>query len=293
MIVKGFDSTSPTENLIAGSIVAKRFPHAVLIEGDSAERRLMLAEKIAAALICGNADAVPCGECRHCAKALRRTHPDIIYREPDSGTASPVYKVDSIRDTVDDSYILPNEADIKIYILSDADKMNIQSQNAFLKTLEEPPAHSMFILLCSSKEGFLPTILSRVTLFSLGEEVRAQPGEDAINAANAVALSLLDPVEYGIVAAAGVFEKNQKLLLETLPVIEEIFAAALRIKFDAGEETAPESARVLAGKLSRKALLNLIESTERISLALGRNANLNLTIVRLCTCFRSAVKEQE
>ena len=293
MIVKGFDSTSPTEKLIAESIAAKRFPHAVLIEGDSAERRLQLAEKIAAALICGNGDTVPCGECRDCAKAARKTHPDIIFREPDSGTASPIYKVDSIRDTVEDSYILPNEADIKIYVLADSDKMNTQSQNAFLKTLEEPPAHSMFILLCSSKEVFLPTILSRVTLFSLGEEVRTQPGEDAVNAANAVALSLLEPNEYDIVASAGVFEKNQKLLLETLPLLEEIFAAALRIKFDAGEQDAPESSRMLAGKLSRKALLNLIESTERISLALGRNANLNLTIVRLCTCFRSAVKEQE
>ncbi len=293
MIVKGFDLTSATENLIVESIKANHFPHAVLIEGSGAAQRAALADKIALALICGNKETVPCGECSDCIKASHRSHPDIIYREPDSGTSAPLYKVESIRKIVEDCYVLPNEADVKIYIIADADKMNISAQNAFLKTLEEPSAHSMYILLCSAKEAFLPTILSRVTLFNIGEEEREEASEEAKNAADAVALALTQANEYEILKAAGVFDKNQKLLTETLPLLEEIFAQALRIKLDAAVDEPTGTPVTLARTLSSAALLRLIDSAEKIAAGIKQNANLNLTIVRLCTCFRSAVKEQE
>ncbi len=299
MKVSGFDLSSPTENLIAKSLEAGRFPHAVLIEGGAPEKRAELARKIARALICESKTQAPCGVCSHCVKASHDMHPDIAFLEPKkkkSESRDKTYFVDYVREIVSGSYVLPNEAALKIYILSEADKMGPEGQNAFLKTLEEPAPHAMFILLCSTKEVFLQTVLSRVTLFNLGEDetLSHEATEEAKEAAKKVALAVYAPNEFEIVKAAGVFEKNQKLLQDTLPVLEEMFAEALRIKFGAGREgEADETASLLAEKLSRRALLGLAESAEELIKGLSRSANLNLTILRLCTSFRTAAKEQE
>jgi len=297
MKVSGFDLASPTENLIAKSLEAGRFPHAVLIEGGAPEKRADLARRIALALICESKTETPCGVCPHCLKALHDMHPDILYHEPvKKSRESRIYPVEYIREIVNDSYVLPNEASVKVYILSEADNMGTAGQNAFLKTLEEPAPHAMFILLCATKEVFLQTVLSRVTLFNLGEDetLSSEVTEEAKEAAKSVAIAVYAPNEFEIVKAAGVFEKNQKLLQETLPVLEEMFAEALRIKFGAaGDGEKDETAAVLAEKLSRRALLKLAECAEELIKGLSRSANLNLTILRLCTSFRAAAKEQE
>ncbi len=297
MKVSGFDLSSPTENLIAKSLEAGRFPHAVLIEGGAPEKREELARKIARALVCESKSEVPCGTCAHCIKASHDMHPDILYFEPEKRSReNRIYPVDTIRNIVGDSYVVPNEAQVKVYILSEAGEMGVQGQNAFLKTLEEPAPHAMFILLTSTKEVFLQTVLSRVTLFNIGEDetLSHEITEESREAAENIALAIYAPNEFEIIKAAGVFDKNQKLLQDTLPLLEEMFAEALRIKFGAGKGgEADETAALLAEKLPRRALLELAESAEELIRSLSRSANLNLTILRLCTSFRTAAKEQE
>lgn len=71
--------------------------------------------------------------------------------------------VEQIRENiVDDIYIVPSRGDMKVYIINDAEYLNVASQNALLKTLEEPPKHAVIILIASSSSNILPTVISRV-----------------------------------------------------------------------------------------------------------------------------------
>ena len=142
---------------------------------------------IAMAVVCGarggacdnsNADggnAGPCESCAHCGKAARHIHPDIstIGRLDDKLIIS----VDQIRALRQDAYIIPNEAEQKAYIVTDADLMNINAQNAFLQILEEPPAHAVFILCTDNPAALLPTVRSRCV------ELKSQASDDSDDAA--------------------------------------------------------------------------------------------------------------
>ena len=291
MTIRTFNTENPVEKSILGALYSRRFPHAAILEGASPEERMSLAKTIAAALVCTNADA-PCGVCPNCKKAASDSHADIlIYSVEDKPKA---FKVDIVREIRSKAYIVPNEADRKVFILENSHTMGVEGQNAILKILEEPPAYVNFILLCSSKSGFLPTVLSRASVYNLGEtsasDDESVSGEKIIDAAKAVALSVTALNDFETVKAAAVFEKDAKLLREALPVIQEIFAAALRIKFHAAEEesefgTLPAE---LSQKLSRRSLLELIEATDSLMNSIKLNANHNLTVTALCTKLRKA-----
>lgn len=286
-----FDLNNSLEKSISAALHSKRFPHAAILEGGSVEDRMKLAQKIAAALVCSSGGTVPCGGCPNCKKAAASSHADILlYTVEDKPKA---FKVDYVRDIRSKAYIVPNEADRKVFILENAHTMGVEGQNAILKILEEPPAYVNFILLCSSKSGFLPTVLSRSAVYNLGQayasDADALPRENVIEAASGIAkaVTALDDIE--IVKAAAVFEKDQKLLRAALPVIQEIFADALRIKYSADEDNEFGSLPgELAPKLSRRALLSLIDCTDSLMRSLQLNANHNLMVTALCTKLRKA-----
>ena len=291
MKITGFDINNPVEQALSVASGAGRLPHAIILEGSSAEERMKLAKKIAAALVCGEKADAPCGVCPHCIKSAADSHADVlVYSVEDKPKA---FKVDIVREIRNKAYIIPNEADRKVFILENSHTMGVEGQNAILKILEEPPSFVNFIMLCSSKSGFLPTVLSRATVYSLGENQAAgddsMPREKVVEAAKEFALAsgALEKIE--IVKSAGMFEKDAKLLRATLPVIQEIYSAALRIKYSAGEEnsefgTVPQE---LASKLSSRALLKLVENTDELMNAISLNANHNLTVTRLCTLLHS------
>ena len=295
MSITAFDLNNPVEKNLAAMLASGRFPHAVILEGGTASERLALAKKLAAALVCsaGRANA-PCGICSHCKKAAADSHADIpFYTAEDKPRA---FKVDLVRDIRSDAYIIPNEADKKVFILENAHTMGNEGQNAILKILEEPPSYVNFIMLCSSKSGFLPTVLSRATVFTIGE---AKNDDDAENRAAAVeaamgiarAVTAIDDIE--LVRAAAVFEKDAKLLKTMLPVVQEIFAAAMREKFGVSENCSEFGAlpEELARKLSRRALPDLIEACDKLMASLRMNANHNLMLTALCTTLRKAVSK--
>ncbi len=295
MSIADFNLNNPLEATLKAMLASGRFPHAVILEGGSVSERLTLAKKLAAALVCsaGRAQA-PCGICSHCKKAAADSHADIpFYTAEDKPRA---FKVDYVRDIRSNAYIIPNEADKKVFILENAHTMGVEGQNAILKILEEPPSYVNFILLCSSKSGFLPTILSRATVFTVGEakaeiddEIRASAVEAALNVAKAAAAT----DDYEIVKAAAVFEKDAKLLKAALPVIQEVFAAAMREKYNApdGSEEFGTIPGELAMKLSRRALTDLVDACDRLMASIRMNANHNLMLTALCTTLRKAVSK--
>jgi DNA polymerase-3 subunit delta' len=102
----------------------------------------------------------------------KQIHPDLIRISPDKPEDHPnTISVDNIRRNVTDTVdVRPYEAEYKIYLVLQAEKMNPQAQNALLKTLEEPPAYVVIMLLASNADHFLPTILSRVIEIKAGEK---------------------------------------------------------------------------------------------------------------------------
>lgn len=144
--------------------------HAYMIQGEKESGKAMIADLFAQALVCEDdrtdeLKPIPCGTCRSCHQAMNRNHPDIIYVQHEKPN---VISVDEIRTQVaGDVDIKPYQSDRKIYIIADAEKMNVQAQNALLKTLEEPPSYVTILLLCSNTEAMLPTIMSRVVLLGI------------------------------------------------------------------------------------------------------------------------------
>lgn len=175
-----------TENL-QNAIKYNKISHAYLIQGERLSGKRMLADIFARALQCEGDRAPseyqatlfdletekrdksvkmrPCNQCRSCKQAINKNHPDIIYVTHEKPN---VISVDNIRQQVNaDIGIKPYSGDYKIYIIDEAEKMNVQAQNALLKTLEEPPGYAVILLLVTRAETMLQTILSRCVVLNI------------------------------------------------------------------------------------------------------------------------------
>ena len=148
------------KNLLKNAIKTGSTSHAYIFSGEQGSGKMMLAEAFAAMLQCENPNDDSCGECHSCIQAASRNNPDIIYVTREKGKAN--LSVDVIREQINNDIVIkPYSNKYKIYIVDEAEKMNQQAQNALLKTIEEPPAYAIIILLTTNHNAFLPTILSR------------------------------------------------------------------------------------------------------------------------------------
>jgi len=157
---------------LKNAIRMEKISHAYIFNGESNAGKMMLAEAFAMALQCEGHSEEPCMECRSCHQAKDHNQPDIIYVSHDKPN---VISVDDIRQQINnDIAIKPYNSKYKIYIVDEAEKMNVQAQNALLKTIEEPPVYGIILLLTTNADSFLPTILSRcitLNLKSVNEEL--------------------------------------------------------------------------------------------------------------------------
>ncbi len=144
---------------------AAKVSHAYIINGPDRSGKMMLAEAFAQTLQCEEGKGEACMQCHSCRQAISHNQPDIIYVTHEKpGTIS----VEDIRQQINgDVSVRPYSSKYKIYIVDEAEKMNVQAQNALLKTIEEPPEYVVILLLTTNAEGFLPTILSRCTQLNL------------------------------------------------------------------------------------------------------------------------------
>lgn len=155
---------APLVNQLKTAASSGRVSHAYLFIGGAGAGKRLIANTFAKALQCEADEDMPCGTCRSCQAFDHGNHPDIIYVRGEKKNII----VDEIREQILETVDLkPYHYQKKIYIIEQADTMTIQAQNALLKTLEEPPAHAMFLLLAERAEAFLPTILSRVVVMKI------------------------------------------------------------------------------------------------------------------------------
>lgn len=139
--------------------------HAYILNGPDLSGKMMIAEAFARALLCEKQDPDGCGECRSCRQSDDRNNPDIIYVKHDKTNT---ISVDDIRTQLNNDIVIkPYSNQYKIYIVDEAEKMNQQAQNALLKTIEEPPAYAVIMLLTTNADSFLQTIRSRCITLNL------------------------------------------------------------------------------------------------------------------------------
>lgn len=149
------------------SIANGRIRHGYLITGTESVGKHTLAHALAMALNCTHPDGSsrPCGECRSCKLIQSGNHPDIVYSELDPNTGA--LKIEEIRSVTQRIALKPFEARYRVAIFRDFDHARPQSQDALLKTLEEPPPNALLILLAQSPESLLSTITSRAQVINL------------------------------------------------------------------------------------------------------------------------------
>lgn len=139
--------------------------HAYILNGEKSSGKEFIARVFSMALQCEKGGEEPCQECHSCKQALSDNQPDIIrvtHEKPNT------VSVDDIRTQVNnDVGIKPYSRPYKIYIINEAEKMTPQAQNAILKTLEEPPAYAVMLLLTSNINALLPTIISRCVVLNM------------------------------------------------------------------------------------------------------------------------------
>lgn len=146
--------------------------HAYIFNGEDGIGKMTTAKAFVKALLCESKNS--CGTCQSCIQIDSGNHPDVIYVTHEKAGIT----VDDIRDQVNQSvFVKPYSSDYKVYIIDEADKMNAAAQNALLKTIEEPPAYAVIILLSNNKESFLETIVSRCVVLNFGPLKESQVRE--------------------------------------------------------------------------------------------------------------------
>lgn len=150
---------------LKSAIKLDKISHAYIFNGESGSGKKLVASTFAMTLQCETGHDEPCGKCKSCTQAMSQNHPDIIWVSHEKPGS---IGVDDIRVQLNnDIGIKPYSGKFKIYIINEADKLTVQAQNALLKTLEEPPAYAVIILLTTNHEALLSTILSRCITLNL------------------------------------------------------------------------------------------------------------------------------
>jgi DNA polymerase III subunit gamma/tau len=138
--------------------------HAYLFVGSRGTGKTSMAKILAACLNCEHGPTVePCGRCESCVAIAGATSLDVIEMDAASNNS-----VDDIRDLRESVAYAPVSGRHKVYILDEAHMLSSQAWNAFLKTLEEPPPHTIFVLATTEAQKVLPTVVDRCHRFDFG-----------------------------------------------------------------------------------------------------------------------------
>ena len=149
---------------LKNAIVQNRIAHAYLFCGPRGTGKTSIAKIFAKTLNCTNSQDSPCGVCENCKMAANGSHPDIIEIDAASNNG-----VDEVRNLIDKVKYDPMQGKYKIYIIDEVHMMTSGAFNALLKTIEEPPAHVIFIFATTEPNKVLPTIISRCQRFDFNK----------------------------------------------------------------------------------------------------------------------------
>ncbi len=291
---------------ITEAVKTNTLPHAIILDGAKGTGKQTLAKIIAQSFVCSS-DSRPCGKCAACIKAMHSSHPDIFTANGDN---TGELNVDAIRNIRADSYIMPNEAPTKVYLLLNCDKMLAPAQNAFLKVLEEPPANVAFIITVTSANMLLQTVRSRSRLYTLypatpeaaaeyvlrlfperdyGDILHAAQlcdgnigktigmiesgGEEAKKLADEIFVAVTKGNEYNVLTLTSKMSQSRVFAVSVLDFLTE--NAAECVKASVGAKTNSAIASDAAKRMTKNRIFRLAENIERAKQVLEINVNLN------------------
>jgi DNA polymerase-3 subunit delta' len=158
------------------AVAADRLHHCYLFEGREGVGKATVALRLAMAANCeGSAEGPsPCARCGPCRAIAEGRHPDVIELKPDPGKASGTITVDQVREVLRLLSLHRHSARRRFVIVDPADLVRVEATNALLKTLEEPPDGTGFVLVTSRVASLLPTVISRslrVRFHAVSQEV--------------------------------------------------------------------------------------------------------------------------
>lgn len=303
---------------------SRSVPQAMVFEGKQGLGKRTLVTQFVRALLC-QSKYKPCGVCPACAKTKTLAHPDIVVID---GNEPKSLAVDVMRNIRSGSFVKPNEADYKVYLLFNADGMQEEAQNAILKILEEPPPYCVFIFTCESRSSLLPTVLSRSVCMELFPVTTSQavdaikklfPDQSTENiekaadifggnigtAVNslcsgdfaklyATSLKVLNSLngldEFELLSESAVFEGDKELFSGCVTVLSLAVRDALSLKFGGNSTVSGFDTTELDAlkSLTAKQLLSLKDELDETKSALLRNANFTLLVTRFCARMRKA-----
>ena len=229
------------KEILKDSIINNKLAHAYCFNGPRGTGKTSTAKLFAKAINCENAkDGIACGECNSCKNF--NENPDII--EIDAASNNGVEEIRELRDNVK---ILPSNSKYKIYIIDEVHMLSQSAWNAFLKTLEEPPKHVIFILATTEIQKVPITVLSRCQRFTfrkipkniICDRIQSIAKEENIDIEKSAAEYIADLADGGMRDALGYIDqlskKNKKITTELIQncfgiigdsTIEEIFLSA-------------------------------------------------------------------
>ena len=154
----------PIIQTLKNAIVQNRIAHAYLFCGPRGTGKTSIAKIFAKMLNCEDESNKPCGKCTNCKMVQNGSHPDIIEIDAASNNGA-----DEVRNLIDKVKYAPMQGKYKVYIIDEVHMMTTGAFNALLKTIEEPPAHVVFILATTEPNKVIPTIISRCQRFDFNK----------------------------------------------------------------------------------------------------------------------------
>ena len=159
---------------LSEQVAKNHLAHALLFHGPDRDALKSAGLGLTQAILCENKkNGSACGNCRHCFQVEKGMHADLMNIAAQADSQG--IKIEQIRQVIARANLRPLLADSKVFIIEGAESMNEAAQNALLKTLEEPPPGTFFILMSSHPEGVLATVRSRCQMITCGVDGGAIP----------------------------------------------------------------------------------------------------------------------